>query len=466
MANRRAFVMGSNGHSSMQLKYAVSDAKRIKDCLESIRYRFEVISPQEGADTFSVMQKLYNISASCGSEDTFICYFSGHGIIEKGSLFLVWDETDINQLLGTSIPADDIVRALKFCKARNKLLILDCCHAGAAVNMGTKYAVGEPVEEVIKPDNYLVLMASSRLEKAHEIDKLGGSFLTVNICSALVENYDEVEKKDDEKLSVQELVEWLKKKTREYNVKLNNKQVPTPYIFGQERGDFFLTSEESAWVPYEIDWVDGSKMVVLPVKSYFGKVVCIAKHPITNKQYKRFVEETNYKKPSGEHFYKVILGIKKASWIDGFYPWNENDFCSPLKPVVCVSLDDTINYCKWVNKIDKRFGSNTFIPSPELWDLAAFGEENPRRSYSNWLSQTQLIHHNSTSPAGIDSDNERLNKRGVSDMFGNVWEWCVTNSDNDNIYLLAAANWKPDFKTQTLRGGGFLDRVNARKMKS
>jgi chaperonin GroEL len=197
---RKAFVMGSNGSKNLSpLQYALEDARRIKDCFESLRCGFEVTLLESETDPFEIRRRLYNIAESCTPQDTFICYFAGHGILERGSLFLFLDKTDINRLGTTSIPISDVLQAFRFCKAHSKLLVLDCCHAGAAVDAAGLRSHEESVKEIIHPDNHLVLMASDRFEKARELDTLKGGFLTANICAALGEKFHEADKTGDGK---------------------------------------------------------------------------------------------------------------------------------------------------------------------------------------------------------------------------------------------------------------------------
>jgi Caspase domain len=255
---RRAFVMGSNGSKNFSpLQYALEDARRIKGCLESSRCGFEVTLIESDTDPFEIRRKLYNVAESCTPQDTFICYFAGHGIREKDSLLLFLDKTEISRLGTTSMPVSEVLQAFKFCQAHSKLLILDCCHAGAAVDAaGFRSLTEEPVNEIIHPDNHLVLMASDRFEKARELDTLKGGFLTANICAALGEKFHEADKSGNGRLSLQELMQWLKEKAIAHNTQYPDKQVPYPYTFGRERGDFFLTVDEPVSKIFIIPWSD------------------------------------------------------------------------------------------------------------------------------------------------------------------------------------------------------------------
>jgi len=443
---RLAFVIGSNGPDELSpLKYACTDAQLMKASLENPRCGFKVVSPQTEEDPFEIRRQLYKTVESCTSEDSFIFYFSGHGILHKGSLFLLWNNTDLERLGSTAIAIADILQAFKFCKAHSTLLILDCCHAGAAVQMaGLKKAVGEPVEELVQPSNHLVLMASDRLEKTREIENLKGGFLTVNICSALTDNFHKADKDGDGRLSIKELMKWLQRKTLEHNRKFPDKTVPYPYTFGQERGEFHLTSESSLWTPYEIPWIDGSAMVVLPIP-YGDWAICLSKHPVTNAQYRKFVDSARAEEPIGKNYEKDETETERGEWIGPFYPWGSLLFKDPYQPVVCVSFKDALAYCKWVNAVEKgalpkkkNLASEkvvdrwTTLPPSWVWDLAAFGVDYPIRDSSIWLNSCAQIHHNDTSPALIDTEGNRVNAKGISDLFGNIWEWCY---EDDSQYL-------------------------------
>lgn len=453
---RRAFILGSNGPDNFApLKFARKDTERLKATLSSPRCNFDVITPKTGDNSWAVRQQLTSITETCLPEDTLICYFSGHGILEKGSLFLFWDNTTPDRLLTTALPVTEIMEALKYCKANSKLLILDCCHAGAVVNMlGLKDAVGLRVEEMlINPDNHLVLMASGRLERARELESLEGSFLTFNICSALGENFFEADKDKDNRISIQDLKQWLERKAQEHNREFPDSSVPYPYLFGQQKGNFFLTIDTVDWIPHEFPLVDGITMVVLPVRlPYNHSALCMSKHPITNAQYKKFVKEVGKSEPIGKRFFE-------GQYQTSFYPWHEDGFRESDKPVVCVSYRDASSYCIWLNeklitKKSKQFHSyanQIMLPTTREWDFAAFGTMFPIHDPRIWLNQTRQLHHNSLTPASIDFTGVRTNARGISDMFGNVWEWC----SEMHIHPTIAGRNIEQFAQ--LRGGSFLD---------
>ena len=243
---RRAFIIGSNGPAEYEpLRYALQDASNIRNILAKPRCGFDVVSPSFGTDSFDIDRQLSETVALCDDEDTFICYFSGHGVLEKGQLFLLLDNTEPSNLYHTALPVSRLIEALNHCKAESKLLILDCCHAGVVMNMlGFKSGLEVPMEEVtIKPDNHEILVASNRLERTRELEILKGGFLTTNVCDALNDKFNDADKDRDGNLSTQDLEKWLRERAKEHNKIHKEDQVPYPFLFGHGTGDFFLASK-------------------------------------------------------------------------------------------------------------------------------------------------------------------------------------------------------------------------------
>lgn len=482
---RHAFILGSNGPKSCDpLKYAHSDAEEIASVLSQPKCGFSTKLIKAGVQASEIRSSLYSMAEACSPSDSFLCYFSGHGVLERGELMLLLDHTEPDKLLGTSLPVADIIRAVSFCAAKNKFIILDCCHAGAVVNMiGLKDGSKKLMQEVGVPtESFLILMASGRLERAREVDYLKGSFLTKRICQALETNFDDADKDKDGAISVEDLKQFIDEGVAFHNTLYKDKIVPVPELFGRQKGSFSLTiGSISEWTPYEIEWPDQIKMVALPIKPFTSAdgiqyATCISKYPITNKQYSVYMKSKGVSEPYGKVFVKKKSKnndkfdkyIVEGKWKMDFYPMRENEFSDDNKPVVCVSYYDAHNYSEWLNEnysSDLRYFGRARLPSPELWDFAAFGTKYPTRDPDNWLKQTTLIHHKGLFPAEIELTETRTNPRGISDMFGNVWEWCrsssrfIPNRQNParGFPTISLGQDGKYISIVNLRGGGYLD---------
>jgi formylglycine-generating enzyme required for sulfatase activity len=140
-----------------------------------------------------------------------------------------------------------------------------------------------------------------------------------------------------------------------------------------------------------------------------------------------------------------------GSWQGPFFPWRNEEFQDPEKPVVCVSYYEARQYCHWVNNLNKQVKAYTFLPSPELWDITAFQTTFPSYNPDTMFTGYQRIHHKEAAPAAIDRTNARSNNLGISDLLGNVWEWCEKENPTVRSILTRRSY------TVELRGGGFLD---------
>lgn len=65
-------------------------------------------------------------------DDLTLLYFTGHGLKDdEGRLHLATGNTRRDNLAFTSLPAEQIDRAMTGCASRQQVLILDCCYSGA-----------------------------------------------------------------------------------------------------------------------------------------------------------------------------------------------------------------------------------------------------------------------------------------------------------------------------------------------
>ncbi len=141
-----------------------------------------------------------------------------------------------------------------------------------------------------------------------------------------------------------------------------------------------------------------------PVQRIHLPAFKIAKVPVTNAQYKLFVEAAQ--QPAPQH------------WEDGKVPRGLENH-----PVVNVSWHDALAYCRWLAKVT---GQTITLPSEAQWEKAARGDRD-QRAYpwgDNWdetKCNSSELGIGSTTPVGIFP--EGLSPYGCLDMVGNVWQW-------------------------------------------
>ena len=153
-----------------------------------------------------------------------------------------------------------------------------------------------------------------------------------------------------------------------------------------------------------------------PIHTVYLDDFYIDKYPVTNVEYKKFVDANPlWRKDSVSRKYHNGGYLKH---------WNGNNYPSGKAnhPVVYVSWYAAIAYAQWVGKR---------LPTEAEWEKAARGDlvsqiypwgnliDPSKANYSRNVKQTTLV------------DDYPANNYGLYDMAGNVWEWCLDRYNED-----------------------------------
>jgi formylglycine-generating enzyme required for sulfatase activity len=137
----------------------------------------------------------------------------------------------------------------------------------------------------------------------------------------------------------------------------------------------------------------------------------IDRTPVTNAEFKRFMDASGYRPEDDHHFLKDwVKGAPQAGW--------EN------KPVTWVGLEDARAYCVWAGKR---------LPHEWEWQYAAQGTDGRLYPWGNsWDARAAPTFNkgrNVLPPADVDAHPLGASPFGVVDMVGNVWQWTDEFSD-------------------------------------
>lgn len=171
----------------------------------------------------------------------------------------------------------------------------------------------------------------------------------------------------------------------------------------------------------------------------------IAKYPITNAQYERFLASPNgfsntqwweysseakqwrkdHKYPKPTAFNGSDLPRTRTSWFDSmaFSHWLSAELISILHYEKSFNIQDISTW-------------GVRLPTEQEWQRAALGDTGWCYPWGDNLNATCGNYGNKVGqPSAVEKYPEGKSVFGVMNMVGNVWEWCLTgwNQENNDI---------------------------------
>jgi hypothetical protein len=174
---RKALVIGINKYPAAPLRACVNDATAFATVIGTngdgspnfeVRLQTDVKTNNE---LMGLVRQLFS-----GDADMALFYFSGHGYDDEIGTYLVTPDAKENAV---GVSMNDLLIIANNSAVRNKIIILDCCHAGG---MGASKITGGSVSTLNK--GITILAASKSDESALEI---GGHGVFTNLLLAALQ---------------------------------------------------------------------------------------------------------------------------------------------------------------------------------------------------------------------------------------------------------------------------------------
>jgi formylglycine-generating enzyme required for sulfatase activity len=169
----------------------------------------------------------------------------------------------------------------------------------------------------------------------------------------------------------------------------------------------------------------------------------LSKVPITNRQFRQFVEAENYKTDAEKKPTAFEIEHGHITWRT--FAEGRDDY-----PVVWISWNDANNYCQWLNKVapslseeeddysdegavSSQVNEPYRLPTEAEWEFAARGglehkpypwgdKADPEILNCNWDTRPDTVEaaRKYLKPVG----QQQANTFGLQDMAGNIGQWC------------------------------------------
>jgi len=161
----------------------------------------------------------------------------------------------------------------------------------------------------------------------------------------------------------------------------------------------------------------------MDIKRFF-----IDRTPVTNRQFKAFIDATRYHPKDDANFLK--------DWANGTYPEGWAD-----RPVTWVSIEDAKAYAGWAGKR---------LPNEWEWQYAAQGMDGRLYPWGNdWRADAVPEPNKGRAllpPMPVDTHPQGASTFGVLDLVGNVWQW--TNEFQDEHTRVAIVRGGSSYQPQ------------------
>lgn len=174
---RKALVVGIDHYDNLNpLGYAERDAREIARRLkydgdEVADDNFDVnllLSKQQPVTRARLREAIHNLFVDAAGLD-LIFYFAGHGFVSDAGGYLVTSDGRRNDY---GVTMEELVMSGRASAASSVLIMLDCCHAGAA---GDVHDLPPASQRAVLSENMAILAASLPMQQALESSD-GGMF--------------------------------------------------------------------------------------------------------------------------------------------------------------------------------------------------------------------------------------------------------------------------------------------------
>lgn len=484
---RLALVIGNKDYTAIgALKNPINDATDVSKAFQQLGFEVTTIT---NTDYKRMIGAFNQFTKNLLPTDVVVFYYSGHGISYDGKNYLIPTDASITCLEEIEENAHSLGRFLTAVEAKsvkNTFVFLDACRNLPNIkkcNVTTKdvslskglvrpsnnpsgsmiiYATreGDTADDNATERNglftseFLKYITLPNLGLRQILDRTKRGVETRSNKRQSPARYDEL---SDDFVFIQSVTPTIPQPTEvtpPVVIPSNVSPVPTPSIV--KKADLLPYEPEMVFVAggsFQMGSNDG-EFDEKPVHQVALGDYSIGKYEITVGEYLVFCDATNSHYPQ---WLELGSNFHIETGRNTYYKSKGYSRSSVSLPIVGVSWDDAVAYCKWLSS---KTGKTYRLPTEAEWEYAARGGRSSLGyiySGSNIAESAGWIYVNSAlKPHEVGL--KQANELGLYDMSGNVLEWC---SDGYDFYSSGSQDnpkgSNTDIDRRVLRGGGWIN---------
>lgn len=483
-AQKWAVLIGVDDYAEVRkLKYCGADMRALRDRFITSGFSKEQVFllHDQAKETkyrpvkVNIERQLDLVLKLVEKDDLVVVAFSGHGVHLDGKSYLCPTEARLDDPKSL-VSLDKVYEALNKCPASLKVLLVDACRndprRGGEKSLTPTEGTKQFASALERPPQGILLLTSCAPGQISMEEEEFGHGVFMHYMLEGLEGKADVDNND--KVSLVELYKYVNRHTKTYVArKFNGHQ--TPALKGDIHDDFDIA--QSLGPAKRITNSIGMKLVLIPAGEFMmgssesaetlakalgdtkpedfkgeyplhrvkiTKPFYLGAHEVTLGQFLKFYHAANYK-TEAERNGKGGVGYagdkeKPFEQKPQFVAWNTGFPQTNDHPVVNVSWNDAVAFCKWLSR---KEGKNYHLPTEAQWEYACragtttryyYGDDlagivrvgnvadaTAKGMFSEWKAVSGSDGYLFTAPVG----RFRSNEFGLCDMHGNVWEWCA-----------------------------------------
>ena len=372
MTNKYALIIGNSDYADDHYPPINAARQDVTDLADLLRDpcigAFDRVDVLNNATMLEMRRAIADLFGSKHlREDMLLFYFSGHGELDHdGNLYFVAHDTEHGyRLNATSLEASFVAYYLNEARSRRQVIILDSCYSGAFGTGAKGQRVG--TKQIFDSDDgagRFVLTASDALQLSWEGNRIikgqvENSFFTHFLIEGL--RTGQADMNNDGYIDLNELYHYI----YDGMIRVSSKQTPLKFTY-KERGNLRLALRRPVTQSIKTEDILPPPFTWIPIP-YKG--FSIAKYPVTNAQFAKFVKADDYFNPV---WWPERMRDQALSQIqkDGRKLFNSIRLDAGPVLITNISISLVIAYTRWLSE---QTGQNITLPTKALWECADQG---------------------------------------------------------------------------------------------